>query len=164
MSFCPLWVMGVVCVQATKQYVLKDVPLPGYASKYGEVLEQYYDDAAARKIMSVSEEIMKLLVEIEAEDIGDIFDGYIYYTTSFDEKGSPRKIKSLFKNAFAPEDTESRVQDVFTSFKVYTFKYRSDPNLGKPSDWDILDVDKIGWLGDLMEMKVSYNDAFDASF
>jgi hypothetical protein len=164
MSFCPLWVMGVVCVQATKQYVLKDVPLPGYASKYGEVLEQYYDDAAARKIMSVSEEIMKLLVEIEAEDIGDIFDGYIYYTTSFDEKGSPRKIKSLFKNAFAPEDTESRVQDVFTSFKVYTFKYRSDPNLGKPSDWDILDVDKIGWLGDLMEMNVSYNDAFDASF
>ena len=164
MSFCPLWVMGVVCVQATKQYVLKDVPLPGYASKYAGVLEQYYDDAAARKIMSVSEEIMKLLVEIEAEDIGDIFDGYIYYTTSFDEKGSPRKIKSLFKNAFAPEDTESRVQEVFTSFKVYTFKYRSDPNLGKPSDWDILDVDKIGWLGDLMEMNVSYNDAFDASF
>jgi len=164
MSFCPLWVMGVVSVQATKQYVLKDIPLPGYASKYGEVLEQYYDDAAARKIMSVSEEIMKLLVEIEAEDIGDIFDGYIYYTTSFDEKGSPRKIKSLFKNAFAPEDTESRVQEVFTSFKVYTFKYRSDPNLGKPSDWDILDVDKIGWLGDLMEMNVSYNDAFDASF
>jgi len=164
MSFCPLWVMGVVSVQATKQYVLKDVPLPGYASKYGEVLEQYYDDAAAHKIMSVSEEIMKLLVEIEAEDIGDIFDGYIYYTTSFDEKGSPRKIKSLFKNAFAPEDTESRVQEVFTSFKVYTFKYRSDPNLGKPSDWDILDVDKIGWLGDLMEMNVSYNDAFDASF
>jgi len=164
MSFCPLWVMGVVSVQATKQYVLKDVPLPGYASKYGEVLEQYYDDAAARKIMSASEEIMKLLVEIEAEDIGDIFDGYIYYTTSFDEKGSPRKIKSLFKNAFAPEDTESRVQEVFTSFKVYTFKYRSDPNLGKPSDWDILDVDKIGWLGDLMEMNVSYNDAFDASF
>jgi hypothetical protein len=164
MSFCPLWVMGVVSVQATKQYVLKDVPLPGYASKYGEVLEQYYDDAAARKIMSVSEEIMKLLVEIEAEDIGDILDGYIYYTTSFDEKGSPRKIKSLFKNAFAPEDTESRVQEVFTSFKVYTFKYRSDPNLGKPSDWDILDVDKIGWLGDLMEMNVSYNDAFDASF
>jgi len=164
MSFCPLWVMGVVSVQATKQYVLKDIPLPGYASKYGEVLEQYYDDAAARKIMSVSEEIMKLLVEIEAEDIGDILDGYIYYTTSFDEKGSPRKIKSLFKNAFAPEDTESRVQEVFTSFKVYTFKYRSDPNLGKPSDWDILDVDKIGWLGDLMEMNVSYNDAFDASF
>ena len=164
MSFCPLWVMGVVSVQATKQYVLKDVPLPGYASKYGEVLEQYYDDDAARKIMSVSEEIMKLLVEIEAEDIGDILDGYIYYTTSFDEKGSPRKIKSLFKNAFAPEDTESRVQEVFTSFKVYTFKYRSDPNLGKPSDWDILDVDKIGWLGDLMEMNVSYNDAFDASF
>lgn len=164
MSFCPLWVMGVVSVQATRQYILKDVPLPGYASKYGEVLEQYYDDAAARKIMSVSEEIMKLLVEIEAEDIGDIFDGYIYYTTSFDEKGSPRKIKSLFKNAFAPEDTESRVQEVFTSFKVYTFKYRSDPNLGKPSDWDILDVDKIGWLGDLMEMNVSYNDAFDASF
>ena len=164
MSFCPLWVMGVVSVQATKQYVLKDVPLPGYASKYGEVLEQYYDDAAARKIMSVSEEIMKLLVEIEAEDIGDILDGYIYYTTSFDEKGSPRKIKSLFKNAFAPEDTESRVQEVFTSVKVYTFKYRSDPTLGKPIDWDILDVDKIGWLGDLMEMNVSYNDAFDASF
>jgi hypothetical protein len=164
MSFCPLWVMGVVSVQATKQYVMKDVPLPGYAFKYGQVLEQYYDDAAARKIMSVSEEIMKLLVEIEAQDIGDIFDGYIYYTTSYDEKGSPRKIKTLFKNAFAPEDTVSRVQEVFTSFKVYTFKYRSDPNLGKPSDWDILDVDKIGWLGDLMEMNVSYNDAFDASF
>lgn len=164
MSFCPLWVMGVVSVQATRQYVLSDIPLPGYASKYGQVLAQHYQDSAARKIMSVSEEIMKLLVEIEAEDVDAILDGYIYYTISFDEKGSPRKIKSLFKNAFAPEDTESRVQEVFTSFKVYTFKYRSDPNLGKPSDWDILDVDKIGWLGDLMEMNVSYNDAFDASF
>ena len=164
MSFCPLWVMGVVSGQATKQYVLNDIPMPGYASKYGQVLKQHYEDSAAQKIMSVSEEIMKLLVEIEAEDIGEIFDGYIYYTTSFDEKGSLRKIKSLFKNAFAPEDTESRVQEVFTSFKVYTFKYRSDPNLGKPRDWDILDVDKIGWLGDLMEMNVSYNDAFDASF
>ena len=164
MSYCPLWVMGVASAQATKQYVLKDVPLPGYASKYGQVLGQYYDDSAMNKIMSVSEEMMKLLVEIEAEDISGIIDGYIYYTTSFDEKGSPRKIKSFFKNAFAPEDTESRVQEVFTSFKVYTFKYRSDPTLGKPDDWDILDVDKIGWLGDLMEMNVSYNDAFDASF
>ena len=164
MSYCPLWVMGVVSAQATKQYVLKDIPLPGYASKYGQVLKQSYDDSAANKIMSVSEEIMKLLVEIEAEDISGILDGYIYYTTSFDEKGSPRKIKSLFKNAFAPEDTESRVQEVFTSFKVYTFKYRSDPTLGKPVDWEILDVDKIGWLGDIMEMNVSYNDAFDASF
>jgi hypothetical protein len=164
MSFCPLWVMGVVSVQATKQYVLNDIPLSGYASKYGQVLAQHYEDSAPQKIMSVSEEIMKLLVEIEAEDLGEVLDGYIYYTTSFDEKGSPRKIKSLFKNAFAAEDTESRVQEVFTSFKVYTFKYRSDPNLGKPSGWDILDVDKIGWLGDLMEMSVSYNDAFDASF
>jgi hypothetical protein len=164
MSFCPLWVMGVVSVQATKQYVLNDIPMAGYASKYGQVLAQYYDDSAAQKIMSASEEIMKLLVEIEAEDITEVLDGYIYYTTSFDEKGSPRKIKSLFKNAFAPEDTESRVQEVFTSFKVYTFKYRSDPNLGKPSEWDILNVDKIGWLGDLMEINVSYNDAFDASF
>ena len=164
MSFCPLWVMGVVSAQATKQYVLKDIPLPGYASKYGEVLAQYYDDSAASKIMSVSEEIMKLLVEIEAEDIGEVLDGYIYYTTSFDEKGSSRKIKSLFKNAFAPEDTETHVREVYTSFKVYTFKYRSDPALGKPDGWDILDVDKIGWLGDLMEMSVSYNDAFDASF
>ena len=164
MSFCPLWVMGVVSVQATKQYILKDIPLPGYASKYGGVLRQYYNDDAARKIMSVSEEIMKLLVEIEAQDIDEVLDGYIYYTTSFDEKRSPRKIKSFFKNAFAPEDTESRVQEVFTSFKVYTFKYRSDLTLGKPIDWDICNVDKIGWLGDLMEMNVSYNDAFDASF
>ena len=164
MSFCPLWVMGVVSVHATKQYVMNDIPMPGYASKYGQVLAQHYEDSAARKIMSVSEEIMKLLVEIEAEDVGGILDGYIYYTTSFDEKGSPRKIKSLFKNAFAPEDTGSRVQEVFTSVKVYTFKYRSDPTLGKPDGWDVLDVDKIGWLGDLMEMNVSYNDAFDASF
>ena len=164
MSYCPLWVMGVASAQAPKQYVLKDIPLPGYASKYGQLLGQYYDDSAMNKIMLVSEEMMKLLVEIEAEDVSEVLDGYIYYTTSFDEKGSPRKIKSLFKNAFAPEDTESRVQEVFTSFKVYTFKYRSDPTLGKPGDWDILDVDKIGWLGDLMEMNVSYNDAFDASF
>ena len=164
MSFCPIWIMGVVSVQATKQYVLKDVPLPGYASKYGNVLMQYYDDSAAKKIMVISEEVMKFLVEIKAEDISEVLDGYIYYMTSFDEKGSPRKMKSLFKNAFAPEDTEPRVQEVFTSFKVYTFKYRSDSTLGKPGGWDILDVDKIGWLGDLMKMNVSYNDAFDASF
>ena len=49
MSFCPLWVMGVVSVQATKQYVLNDIPLPGYASKYGQVLAQHYEDSAAQQ-------------------------------------------------------------------------------------------------------------------
>ena len=78
MSFCPLWVMGVVSVQATKQYVLNDIPMVGYASKYGEMLARYYDDSAAQKIISVSEEIMKLLVEIEAEDLDEVLDGYIY--------------------------------------------------------------------------------------
>jgi len=49
MAFCPLWVMGVVSVHATKQYVLNDIPMPGYASKYGQVLAQYYEDSAPQK-------------------------------------------------------------------------------------------------------------------
>ena len=63
--------------------------------------------------MSVSEEIMKLLVEIEAEDIGEILDGYIYYTTALTKKEALGKSNPSSKMRLRPR-IPSRVYKRFS--------------------------------------------------
>ena len=83
--------------------------------------------------------------------------------TTFDERGEPRKIKTLFKNALAPVNAEATVAEVMKSFKVFTFKYRSNDVLTVPVDWQVSDVEKISWLGDLFDEEITYRDGFDLS-
>ncbi len=83
--------------------------------------------------------------------------------TNFDERGEPRKIKTLFRNALAPVNTEATVAAVMKSFKVFTFRYRSNDHLTVPSGWQVSDVEKIGWLGDLFDEEITYRDGFDLS-
>ena len=47
------------------------------------------------------------------------------------------------------------------SFKVFTFKYRSNDVLTVPVGWQVSDVEKIGWLGDLFDEEITYRDGFD---
>ena len=155
MRFCPFWVLGVVSVYATRQYVNGKLPLTAYASTYVSILNDYYDDVSERKIMIISEEVMSFLVEVEVENILDIFDAYIFFKTTFDESGDLRKMKTLFKSAFSSASTETVVADILRSFKVFTYRYRSNDAMTIPSGWVLPEVEKIGWLGDLFELEVT---------
>ena len=163
MQFCPLWILGIVSAQATGSYIDKDVPLDAYAFKYSGILSTHYSDTTGKKLKSICEEMMLFLVEIQAEDLSELFNAYIFYMTNFDERGEPRKIKTLFRNALAPVNTEATVAAVMKSFKVFTFRYRSNDHLTVPSDWQVSDVEKIGWLGDLFDEEITYRDGFDLS-
>ena len=163
MQFCPLWILGIVSAHATESYIAKDVPLDAYAIKYSRILGNQYSDTTTKKLKLICEEMMLFLIEIQAEDLSDLFNSYIYFMTTFDERGEPRKIKTFFKNALAPENAEATVAEVMKSFKVFTFKYRSNDVLTVPVDWQVSDIEKISWLGDLFDEEITYRDGFDLS-
>ena len=163
MEFCPLWILGIVSAHATESYISKDVPLDAYAIKYSRILGNQYSDTTTKKLKLICEEMMLFLIEIQAEDLSDLFNSYIYFMTTFDERGEPRKIKTFFKNALAPVNAEATVAEVMKSFKVFTFKYRSNDVLTVPVDWQVSDVEKISWLGDLFDEEITYRDGFDLS-
>ena len=163
MEFCPLWILGIVSAHATESYISKDVPLGAYAIKYSRILGNQYSDTTTKKLKSICEEMMLFLIEIQAEDLSDLFNSYIYFMTTFDERGEPRKIKTFFKNALAPVNAEATVAEAMKSFKVFTFKYRSNDVLTVPVDWQVSDVEKISWLGDLFDEEITYRDGFDLS-
>ena len=160
MRFCPFWVLGVVSVYATRQYVNGELPLLAYSSKYASILQEHYDDVSKRKLMVISEELMNFLVEVEAENILDIFDSYIYFKTSFDESGDLRKMKTFFKSALSSVSTDTTVEDILRSFKVFTYRYRSNDTLVIPNGWELQEVDKIGWLGDLFDEKITFDGSY----
>ena len=163
MQFCPLWILGIVSAHATESYIAKDVPLDAYAIKYSRILGNQYSDTTTKKLKLICEEMMLFLIEIQAEDLSDLFNSYIYFMTTFDERGEPRKIKTFFKNALAPVNAEATVAEVMKSFKVFTFKYRSNDVLTVPVDWQVSDIEKISWLGDLFDEEITYRDGFDLS-
>jgi hypothetical protein len=161
MRHCPFWVLGVVSIYATRQYVNGQLPLLAYASKYASILHDHYDDVSKRKLMLISEEVMNFLVEVDAENILDVFDSYIYFKTTFDETGDLRKMKTFFKSAFSSVSTDTTVEDILRSFKVFTYRYRSNDAMVIPSEWDLPTVEKIGWLGDLFEQEITLHGSLD---
>jgi hypothetical protein len=161
MRHCPFWVLGVVSIFATRQYVNGQLPLLAYASKYSLILSDFYDDVSKRKLMLISEEVMNFLVEVDAENILDIFDSYIFFKTTFDEAGELRKMKTFFKSALSSVPTDTTVEDILRSFKVFTYRYRSNDAMAIPIGWELPAVEKIGWLGELFEQEITLNGSLD---
>ena len=157
MGYCPLWVLSVVSAHATRQYVNGHVPLLSYATQYSEILSGRYEGVSKRKLMAIAEDMMTFLVEVDADNILDIFDSFIYYKVTVDESGEPRKIKTLFKSAFSAVGEDPGVDDIVKSFKIFTYRYRSNEAIGVPAGWQLQDVEKIDWLGDLFDVQVSFS-------
>jgi len=155
MKCCPQWVIEIVAIHATRKYVEGNLPLSAYLDSYSEILSERYDNVSPRKLSTISEEIMNFLVEIDADDIFSIFDAFIFQRATIDENGTPRKIKTLFKNAFAPIQVDVTSDDIISSFKVFTFNFRASEARRMPADWKLADVDKIDWLGALVEEPIT---------
>lgn len=151
MRYCPFWVLGVVSIYSTRQYIDSDRSLLDCAGDHSLLLQEHYDDTTNKKLMDASEEIMGFLVEIEQEDVLDIFDSYIYFKTTFDEQGDLRKMKTLFKSALSPSSFETTSEEIVQSFKIYTYNYRSNATAAVPIGWKLHQIDRIGWLGDLFD-------------
>ena len=160
MGYSPLWVVSVISAHATREYVNGHVPLLSYATQYATVLSEHYENVSKLKLMAICEEYMNFLVEIDADNVFDVFDSFIFYRTCFETTGEPRKIKTLFKNSFAGVSEDPSVDEVVKSFKVYTYRYRASEAITMPMDWRLQDVDKIGWLGELFDIEVKFSGSF----
>ena len=80
MGYCPLWVISVVCAKATREYVNGHVSLLSYATEYATVLSKHYDNVSKLKLMAICEDYMNFLVELDADNVFDIFDSFIFYS------------------------------------------------------------------------------------
>ena len=160
MAYCPLWVVSVVSAHATRQYINSSAPLLTYTAQYASVLGKHYENVSKMKLMAVCEEFMSFLVDIDADNILELFDSFIFYRTCYEASGEQRKIKTLFKNALAGVPIDPSIDEIVKSFKVYTYRFRASEAITMPEDWRIQDVDKIGWLGELFDMEISYSGTF----
>ena len=79
MKHCPSWILGVVSAHVTNQYISTNQSLIAYANFFSARLSEHYDDVPNSKLSAISEQIMTFLVEVDAENINDIFTNYIYY-------------------------------------------------------------------------------------
>jgi hypothetical protein len=70
-------------------------------------------------------------------------------------------MKTFFKSAFSSVSTDTTVDDILRSFKVFTYRYRSNDAMVIPSEWDLPTVEKIGWLGDLFEQEITLHGSLD---
>ena len=155
MAYCPLWVMSVVSAHATRQYINGSTPLLSYTAHYASALGKHYENVSKMKLMAVCEEFMSFLVEIDADNVMELFDSFIFYRTCFEASGEQRKIKTLFKNALAGVPNDVSIDEVVKSFKVYTYRFRASEAITMPEDWRLQDVDKIGWLGELFDTEIN---------
>jgi len=160
MGFTPGWVLGSTCGMITNRFVIGEISLQAYTNKFSKDLLQKYEDATSDKLMSITEEMMQFLTSLENSDAMLINNAYIFNQVNFDESGAKRKMKTLFKSAFAPQKKEISIDEALKSFRAFVFKLRSDQTLIAPQGWKVSDVDDIEWLSEIFDQRVRITDSF----
>ena len=128
MGFMPDWVLGSTCGMGTNKYVIGEISLQAYTNKFSKDLLQKYEDATSDKLMSITEEMMQFLTSLENSDAILINNAYIFNQVNFDESGAKRKMKTLFKSAFAPQKKEISIETVHFFLKNNKFGFFSTYN------------------------------------
>ena len=160
-GFCPQWIYTVCIGLVIKDFIEKDIPLELLGRKYAKELEEKYDEVNPIHIASVSEDIVRLLAEIEAgSDSITYINGFIYFTVNYESIGKVRARKLLLGSIFDPEkELKYDEKIIFKSFKAYMYSLRSGAAPSAPSGWSLADEKEIDFLKEIAEKEVSIFDA-----
>ena len=103
-GFCPQWVFSACIGMVLKDFLEKDIPLDMLSRKYGKELSEKYDEINPIQIAAISEDIVRILAEVEAgSDAVNYINGFIYFTVNFESIGKKRSRKLLLGSIFDPE-------------------------------------------------------------
>ncbi len=158
MAFAPGWILDASCSVVAKRFIIGEMPLEAYVNRFARSLSERYSDTNADKLLGAVEAMMHFMSTIEGDNVLLVCDAFTYNRVSFDTNGSPRKIKTMFRSALAPQKTQTNSDMVAKSFRTFVFSLRSDPGLLAPKGWDASSVPDLEWLADIFSQQVKISD------
>ncbi len=159
-AYCPQWVFAVCVGLSAKDFLMKDIPIDLVSKKYAKSLQKKYEDVNPIEIASISEDIIRLLAEVEAgQDAVKYLNGFVYNLINFDY-GKKRNRKPILGSIFDGEKEKNyEEKDIVKMFKSYMFSLRSEFSKPAPSSWRIEDEKDIDFLRDIAVEEFTIFDA-----
>ena len=124
-------------------------------------LSEKYDEINPIQMAAISEDIIRILAEIEAgHEAVNYVRGFIYFTVNFESVGKARSKKLLLGDIF---DGEKNLyydeKQIVRSFKAYMYSLRSDAVPSAPTGWSLDQEKGIDFLKEIAEKEFSIFDA-----
>ena len=149
--YCPDWIFDVVCAEVASLYLKNDVALALGAGKYTSFMSKEYEALSADEIAMASEEMIRLLGDLEAGDAAVmLLEGFCYFRIMFSFQGVKRNLKPMFGSASAgTKEKEYSSQSSLKRFKAYLFAYRSEKAVLAPTGWSLGTQTELTMLADI---------------
>jgi hypothetical protein len=158
MAFAPAWVLDASSVMIAKRYIMGDMPLEAYTNRFSKSLSERYNDTSGDKLLGAVEGIMNFMTTIKGDNVLLVCDAFLYNRVCFESSGAPRKMKTMFRSALAPQKKQTGGDAVVKSFRTFVFRLRSDSSLLSPKAWDPSNVQDLDWLADIFKQRVKITD------
>ena len=160
-GYCPQWVYSACIGLVIKNFLEKDVPLDLLSRKYAKELSEKYDEINPIQIASISEDIVRILAEVEAgTDAVNYINGYTYFIVNFESIGKTRSKKLLLGDIFDGEKSLNYDEKIIVrSFKAYMYSLRSGAVPSAPTGWSLDQEKDIDFLKEIAEKEFSIFDA-----
>ena len=160
-GFCPQWVYSACIGLVLKDFLEKDIPLDMLGRKYGKELSEKYDEINPIQIASISEDIIRILAEVEAgSDAVNYINGFVYFVVNFESIGKTRTRKLLLGSIFDPEkELKYDEKLIVRSFKAYMYSLRSGATPSAPSGWSLDQEKNLDFLKEIALKEFSIFDA-----
>ncbi len=160
-GYCPQWVYTSCIGMIIKDFIEKDIPLDLLSRKYGKELSEKYKEINPIEMASISEDIIRILAEIEAgSDSMKYITGFIYFTVNFESIGKKRTRKLLLGDIFDGERVLHYDEKIIVrSFKAYMYSLRSGATPSAPTGWSLDQENDIDFLKEISLKEFSIFDA-----
>ncbi len=157
--YCPEWIFNISVARTAYEFIISDLPIKAYAKKYSKGLSSQYAEIPHEEIETAAEQILRFLVEINAEKSDELLNNYVFFTLKFDHPGSKRKLKGLLGTAFDKEKNKSYSEkNAVKSFRAYVFGLRSGVSEKADPGWDIINEEGIDILNKIISVEADIVD------
>ena len=159
-KYCPDWIFNICVARSAYDFIVSDLPIKAYSTKYAIGLSEQYFEVKAEEIENEAEYILRFLVEINTDESDQLLNNYIYFCLKYVHNGSKRKLKGLFGSAFDPtKEKKYQEKNTLKAFRAYVFGLRSGVSEKPTPGWDILEEEDLEFLKELIKKEANISDA-----
>ena len=146
--YCPDWIFDIISAEVAAIYLKNDIALSLGAEKYASGVSSEYQEFSGDEVAVTSEEMIRLLGELEAGEAAvTLLEGFAYFRLFYSFQGVKRKLNPMFGSvSSAVKEKEYSTQSTVKRFKAYLFAYRSDKAVLAPSGWSLATQTEIELL------------------
>ena len=159
-KFCPDWIFNLCVARSAYDFIVSDLPIKAYATKYSHGLSDQYFEIKPEELENEAEFLLRFLVEINTDESDQLLNNYIYFCLKYVQSGSKRKLKGIFGSAFDPtKEKKYQEKNTLKSFRAYVFGLRSGVSEKPSAGWNILEEEGLEFLKELIEKEATISDA-----